>query len=123
MSNDQQPGKEPDVNMNEEHPDYPGSGLTRKQVADAKERAAKKVAAEQRQRALDRIAEQEEINLRQALGETEAKQRELENLMPSESEMVTVTLSLPPQMLDIRLDGVIYKNRETTKPIPVAKAR
>lgn len=101
--------KEPEKNMNEDHPDYPG--LTRAEVEQAKARAKKKVEAARKEDALDRIADQEEINLREAMGQTERTMRELENLSPVNREMVEIELNLAPQMADIRIDGVIYRNR------------
>lgn len=101
--------KEPEVNGNEEHPEHPG--LTRAEVAQAKERAKAKLIKEQKASALDRIADQEEINLREAMGQTERTMCELENLSPVNREMVEIELNLAPQMADIRIDGVIYRNR------------
>lgn len=99
------------INASEEHPDYPG--LTRGEVDSAKKRASEKVAKARKADALDRIADQEEQNLRSALGETERTMREMENLSPENREMVSIQLNLAPQMADIRIDGALYRNRGT----------
>jgi hypothetical protein len=101
------------TDMNAEHPEYPG--LTRAEVDAAKKRAAEKVAKARKSDALDRIADQEEENLRLALGETERTMREMENLSPGNREMVEISLNLAPQMADIRIDGQIFRNRGTYK--------
>lgn len=95
----------------EEHPDYPG--LTKGEVRQAKERASAKIAKERKQEALDRIAEQEETNIRNAAGETKRTLRELENLSADNREMVQITLSLPLHMNAIRIDGQIFVDRGT----------
>ena len=105
--------EKPEPNANDEHPDYPG--LTYAEVAKAKEKARKKIEAEQRAQALDKITEQEENAIRLHLGQTEKALHEMENLSPTNREMVEITLALPPQMPDIRIDGVIFKDRGTYK--------
>lgn len=111
--------KDTEINMNEEHPNHPG--LTRAEVAQAERRAADRVAKARKEAALEKIADQAEIDIRAALGETERSLREVENLSPTNREMVSVTLSLPPQMPDIRIDGVVYRDRGTFQ-VPRAKA-
>lgn len=112
MADDPKPEiKEP--NQADEHPDYPG--LTYAEVAKAKEKARKTIEAEQKRQALDKITEQEEAAIRAHLGQTERAMHEIETLSPTNREMVEITLALPPQMPDIRIDGVIFKDRGTYK--------
>ena len=100
-----------EIDMNEDHPDYPG--LTRAEVAAEKEKARKSVEKDIKAKRLAAIREQEEISLRSELGETERNQRETDTLTPTNREMVDINLNLAPQMADIRIDGVVYRNRGT----------
>jgi len=113
MADEQKPEIKSPSSQDAEHPDYPG--LTYAEVEQAKKKARKTIEAEQKREALDKITEQEENAIREALGKTQRAMHEIENLSPTNREMVEITLALPPQMPDIRIDGVIYKDRGTFK--------
>lgn len=96
------------------HPDY-GGVLTWGDVRRAQKKAQEAVNKAQKQELLDRIEETHERNLLDAMGETERFRKETQNLTPVNREMVELTLALPPQMPDIRIDGQVYRDRGTFK--------
>lgn len=100
---------------NEPHPTHPG--LTKGDVRKAQARAAAKVEAARKKAALERIEHDEEEKLRAAMGETNRTEHITANLRPDDKEIVEITLNLPPHMLDVRLDGVIYQNGKTIRCI------
>lgn len=95
----------------DQHPDY--DGLTWSDVRAAQKRADDKVRKAQKVEMLSRIEEQHERNLLDSMGQTERVKKETENLGPVDRELVNITLALPPQMPEIRIDGVIYHDRIT----------
>lgn len=95
----------------DQHPDY--DGLTWGDVHAAQKRADDKVRKAQKAEMLSRIEEQHERTLLDSMGQTERVKKETENLGPVDRELVNITLALPPQMPEIRIDGVIYHDRIT----------
>lgn len=111
--------KSVEPNDKDQHPDYPG--LTWGEVRAAQRRAEDKMAKRAKAEMLARIEEQHE---KQVAPETADQWlvRVTENLPPSLRQMCSITLSLPPQMPDIRIDGRVFPDRGTYN-VPLAVAR